>query len=319
MYLVGLLFPLLGLACEGTDRRECKKQFRELVSYRAQAIDTAFGDLFGALPAEIQIKFVTAKDPEYLLFGGREGYDLKRRTLIFPRRVLGAKTPNPLRWAAYYWPFYQNEQYRLQFPVVEVIDNVLWNAFLQEAATARGGQWPHKECGAVDVGRRLPCEMLVKGIAENVKALRGPLFNVNRVDQIWPDDFAVFRKRVWRTDQEYLDVQRYGGIMLIKPLIEEFGVPRTLAYVAQTPFRVEENNNLRQAALHYQERAREVVEHRDADLSGSGRRPRPGRSAAAAAHSRLYVRRESRTEAERPLGVDRICGSGFSPTTVESG
>jgi hypothetical protein len=257
--LAALLFPLLGLACEGTDRRECKKQFRELVSYRAQAIDTAFGDLFGAVPAEIQIKFVTAKDPEYLLFGGREGYDLKRRTMIFPRRVLGAKTPNPLRWAAYYWPFYQNEQYRLQFPVVEVIDNVLWNAFLQEAASARGGQWPHKECSAVDVGRRLPCEMLVKGIAENVKALRGPLFNVNRVDQIWPDDFAVFRKRVWRTDQEYQDVQRYGGIMLVKPLIEEFGVPRTLAYVAQTPFRVDEQNNLREAALHYQERAREVL------------------------------------------------------------
>jgi hypothetical protein len=256
--VVGIFFPLLGLACEGADRRECKKQFRELVSYRAQAIDTAFGDLFGALPAEITIKFVTAKDPEYLLFGGREGYDLKKRTLIFPRRVLGAKTPNPLRWAAYYWPFYQNEQYRLQFPVVEVIDNVLWNAFLQEAATARGGQWPHKECGAVDVGRRLPCEMLVKGIAENVKALRGPLFNANRVDQIWPDDFAEFRKRVWRTDQEYLDVQRYGGIMLIKPLIEEFGVPRTLAYVAQTPFRVEEQN-LREAAVLYQERARESL------------------------------------------------------------
>jgi hypothetical protein len=101
--------------------------------------------------------------------------------------------------------------------------------------------------------------MLVKGIAENVKALRGPLFNVNRVDQIWPEDFAVFRKRVWRTDQEYQDVQRYGGIMLIKPLIEEFGVPRTLAYVAQTPFRVEEDNNLREAALHYQERARESL------------------------------------------------------------
>jgi hypothetical protein len=256
--LAALVVPLAGLACEGTDRRECKKEFRELVSYRAQAIDTAFGDLFGALPAEIQIKFVTAKDPEYVLFGGREGYDLKRRTLIFPRRVLGAKTPNPLRWAAYYWPFYQNEQYRLQFPVVEVIDNVLWNAFLQEAATARGGQWPHKECSAVDVGRRLPCEMLVKGIAENVKALRGPLFNVNRVDQIWPDDFATLRKRVWRTDQEYLDVQRYGGIMLIKPLIEEFGVPRTLAYVAQTPFRVE-GSNLREAAIQYQERARETL------------------------------------------------------------
>ena len=257
--LAALLFPLVGLACEGTDRRECKKQFRELVSYRAQAIDTAFGDLFGALPTEIQIKFVTTKDPEYILFGGREGYDLKKRTMIFPRRVLGSKTPNPLRWAAYYWPFYQNEQYRLQFPVVEVIDNVLWNAFLQEAAAARGGQWPPKECSAVDVGRRLPCEMLVKGIAENVKALRGPLFNENRVDQIWPEDFAVFRKRVWRTDQEYQDVQRYGGIMLIKPLIDEFGVPRTLAYVAQTPFRVDENNNLREAALQYQARARESL------------------------------------------------------------
>jgi hypothetical protein len=257
--LAALLFPLVGLACEGTDRRECKKQFRELVSYRAQAIDTAFGDLFGALPTEIQIKFVTTKDPEYILFGGREGYDLKKRTMIFPRRVLGSKTPNPLRWAAYYWPFYQNEQYRLQFPVVEVIDNVLWNAFLQEAAAARGGQWPPKECSAVDVGRRLPCEMLVKGIAENVKALRGPLFNENRVDQIWPEDFAVFRKRVWRTDQEYQDVQRYGGIMLIKPLIDEFGVPRTLAYVAQTPFRVDENNNLREAALQYQDRARESL------------------------------------------------------------
>ena len=263
--LAALLFPLVGLACEGSDRRECKKQFRELVSYRAQAIDTAFGDLFGALPSEIQIKFVTAKDPEYVLFGGREGYDLKHRTMIFPRRVLGAKTPNPLRWAAYYWPFYQNEQYRLQFPVVEVIDNVLWNAFLQEAATARGGQWPHKECSAVDVGRRLPCEMLVKGIAENVKALRGPLFNVNRVDQIWPEDFAAFRKRAWRTDQEYLDVQRYGGIMLIKPLIEEFGVPRTLAYVAQTPFRVEDNN-LHTAALQYQEHARDAL---NAELQSS--------------------------------------------------
>jgi hypothetical protein len=255
----GPALSLVGLACEGTDRRECKKQFRELVSYRAQAIDTAFGDLFGALPTEIQIKFVTTKDPEYILFGGREGYDLKKRTMIFPRRVLGSKTPNPLRWAAYYWPFYQNEQYRLQFPVVEVIDNVLWNAFLQEAAAARGGQWPPKECSAVDVGRRLPCEMLVKGIAENVKALRGPLFNENRVDQIWPEDFAVFRKRVWRTDQEYQDVQRYGGIMLIKPLIDEFGVPRTLAYVAQTPFRVDENNNLREAALQYQDRARESL------------------------------------------------------------
>jgi hypothetical protein len=71
---------------------------------------------------------------------------------------------------------------------------------------------------------------------------------------------------VWRTDQEYLDVQRYGGIMLIKPLIEEFGVPRTLAYVAQTPFRVEDNN-MRAAAQRYQEHAREVLNAGSAQVS----------------------------------------------------
>lgn len=256
--LVAVLLPALSLACESSDRRECKKQFKELISFRAQAMDAAFGDLLGMLPAELQVKFVTTKDPEYLLFGGREGYDQKHRTLVFPRRVLGAKTPNPLRWAAYYWPVYQNEQYRLQFPIIEAIDNVLWFAYLQEAATSRGLQWPHRECGAVDVGRRLPCEMLVKGIAEHVKAVRSPLFNSNRLDRIWPEDFTEFRKRVWRTDQEYLEVQRYGGIMLIKPLIDEFGVPRTLAYLAQTPFKVEENN-LRVAALRYQQHAREML------------------------------------------------------------
>lgn len=256
--LVGVLLPLLGLAREGSDRREYKKQFKELISLRAQAMDTAFGDLLGMLPAELQVRFVTAQDPQYLLFGGREGYDQRHRTLVFPRRVLGAKMPSPLRWAAYYWPIYQNEQYRLQFPVVEAIDNVLWLAYLQEAAAARGQQWPHRECGAVDVGKRLPCEMLAKGIAEYVKSARAPLFNSNRVDRIWPEDFTKFRKRVWRTDQEYQQVQRYGGILLIKPLIDEFGVPRALAYLAQTPFEVEEDS-LRVAALRYQQHAREVL------------------------------------------------------------
>jgi hypothetical protein len=274
--LVGILLPILGLACESSDRRECKKQFKELIAFRAQAMDTAFGDLLGMLPAELTVKFVTTKDPEYLLFGGREGYDQKHRTLVFPRRVLGAKTPNPLRWAAYYWPVYQNEQYRLQFPVIEAIDNVLWFAYLQEAATSHGLQWPHRECGAVDVGRRLPCEMLVKGIAEHVKSVRSPMFNSNRLDRIWPEDFTEFRKRVWRTDQEYLEVQRYGGIMLIKPLIDEFGVPRTLAYLAQTPFKVEENN-LRVAALRYQQHARESLSmtlSTSPVLTGGGRTPR---------------------------------------------
>lgn len=268
MAFAGLVLPMFALACESTDRQECKRQFRQLVSYRAEAIDNAFGNLSELLPAHVEIKFVTSKEPEYARYEGRAAYDPENRALIFPRRVLGAKLPNPLKWAAYYWPLYENEQYRTEFAVIETVDNVLWSAFMQEAARARGLSWPHKECGAVDVGRRLPCEMLISGIVEYVKALRAPLFNVNRIDRIWPEDFADFRKRFWRTDQEYIDVQRYGGIMLIHPLIDEFGVPRTLKYIAQTPFRVD-GENLRLAAERYQEQAREVLRSTRPDNSSA--------------------------------------------------
>lgn len=255
----GALFPLLGVACESGDRHTCMEQFRALVSYRTEAIEAAFGDFFGALPGEIQIKFFSSRDHEYDRLGGREAYDQKRRILMFPRRVLGAKTPNPLRWAGYYWPYYQNERYQQEFPIIDVIDNLLWNAYLQEAAKARGLSWPHKECVSADVAQRLPCEMLIKGIAEHVKALRGPLFNVNRIDRIWPEDFAEFQRRVWRkSDPEYLDVQRYGGILLAEPLVSEFGLLRAIAYMAQTPFHIEDNN-LRISALRYQQRAREAL------------------------------------------------------------
>ncbi|MGH8176545.1 MAG: hypothetical protein ACREV5_09815 [Steroidobacter sp.] len=261
MFIVwaGALFPLLGVACESGDRHTCMEQFRTLVSHRTEAIETAFGDFFGTLPAEIQIKFVSSRDQQYGQLNGRETYDQKRRVLVFPRRVLGAKTPNPLRWASYYWPYYQNERNHLEFPVIEVIDNLLWSAYLQEAAKARGLTWPHKECVSADVEERLPCEMLIKGIAEHVKTLRGPMFNVNRIDRIWPEDFDEFKRRVWRkSDQEYLDVQRYGGILLAEPLVSEFGVLRAIAYMAQTPFHVE-GNNLRISALRYQQRAREAL------------------------------------------------------------
>ncbi|HEX7013319.1 MAG TPA: hypothetical protein VF161_11250 [Steroidobacteraceae bacterium] len=254
----GLLFPMFALACESTDRQECQRQFRQLVSYRAEAIDNAFGNLSGLLPEHVEIKFVSGKEPEYRRYNGQAAYDAERRALIFPRRVLAAKLPNPLKWAAYYWPLYENEQYRNEFAVIETVDNVLWSAFMQEAARAQGLTWPHKDCTAVDVGRRLPCEMVISGIVEYVKALRAPLFNANRIDRIWPENFTEFRNRFWRTDQEYLDVQRYGGIMLIHPLIDEFGVARTLKYVAKTPFRVE-GGNMRLAAERYQERAREAL------------------------------------------------------------
>jgi hypothetical protein len=54
-------------------------------------------------------------------------------------------------------------------------------------------------------------------------------------------------------------VQRYGGILLIGPLIDQFGVPRALAYIAQTPFLIEDNN-LRLSAQRYQEKARQTLD-----------------------------------------------------------
>jgi len=258
------LLPLLALACESGDRRRCQEEFRTLISYRTEAIEGAFGDVFSVLPAQIRIRFVKTQDPEYAAFGGRMAYDSEHSTLILPRRVLSAKTPNPARSAAYYWPFYQYERYREEYPIIGAIDTMLWSAYLQEAARAAGLSWPHKDCASVNVAKRLPCEMLLNGALEHVTTLRSPLFNSNRIDLIWPEDFGTMRKRVWRTDQEYRDVQHYGGILLVQPLVNEFGVPRALAYIAQNPFQVEDNN-MRQSAIHYQDRAREVLTRRVAN------------------------------------------------------
>src|SRR5690606_2551308 len=181
-----MLLPAAAMACESGDRRTCMEQFRMLIAYRTQAIEAAFGDLFGGLPEEIEIRFVTSRDHEYDHLAGRLAYDPKRRMLIFPRRVLSAKTPNPLRWASYYWPFYQDERYQNEFPIIGEIDTLLWNAYLQEAALAEGLNWPHRECVSARMSERLPCEMLIKGVAEHVKAVNGPLFNQNRIDRIWP-------------------------------------------------------------------------------------------------------------------------------------
>lgn len=128
------LFPIVRLACDSTDRRVCQEQIVALVSYRTEAIGNAFGDLSALLPAHVQIRFVAAKDPEYAQLTGGVAYDSERHTLLLERAVLGATLPNPLRWAASYWPIYQVAQYRQMFPVVETIDNALWSAYLQEAA-----------------------------------------------------------------------------------------------------------------------------------------------------------------------------------------
>lgn len=260
--IAGLFFPLAAMACDWSDRHHCKDTIGQLVAYRGEAIEYAFGNVFGALPRSVEIRFVTADDAQYAKFSGRVAYDSSERMLIIPRRYVDAQTPQPLRWAASYWPYYQNRQYRTAFPLIEAIDNALWGAVLQETARARGLSWPHEECGSINLDRRLPCEMLIAGVAAYLTERKPTMFNSNRVDRIWPDNFSEFEQRVWRrNEREYTDVQHYGGILLLRPLFSEFGVPLALTYVAETPFRVE-GDNLRASALRYQERARQVLEGR---------------------------------------------------------
>jgi hypothetical protein len=256
---LGTLLPLTGFACDSTSRQRCKDQVEELVTYRAEAIERAFGDLVSVMPARIAIKFVGPKDDEYERYARKVAYDAVHGTFIVPRAFISARIPNPLRASAYYWPFYENELYRETFPLITAVDNALWGAYLQEAAEQRGLSWPHANCMSVEFEKRLPCEMLVEGVAEHLTAVRNPLFNANRMDQIWPQNFDKFMDTLkGRDDPRYLDVQRYGGLMLIKPLIGEFGVPQVLFYIAQTPFTLHDND-LRASALRYQNAAREAL------------------------------------------------------------
>lgn len=255
--LLSLFVPYVASACESNTVRTCEKQVSQLISYRTQAIEYAFGEL-AALPGQIDVKFVSQRDPEYSAFAGRLAYDQAHHRFVVPRRFASAKIPNPVRAAISYWPFYQDDLYIDEFPIIGAIDNAIWSAYLQEAAQAHGVEWPHEGCRSVEMGKRLPCEMLMEGIVEYITTTRTPLFNENRIDRIWPDDFADFQRHVVRDESEYRDVQRYGGIMLVRPLIGQFGVPRALAYIAQTPFRVEQNS-MREAALAYQQRAREAL------------------------------------------------------------
>lgn len=255
-----MLAPTLGLACEHADRRHCKDRLGELVTYRTTAMERAFGEFAPVMPEKIDIKFVGPNDAEYRRYARQVAYDLAQETMIIPRHLLSTRVPKPLRASGSYWPFYQNELYRETFPVILAVDNALWGAYLQEAAQDRGLTWPHASCGSVQLAERLPCEMLVEGVAAHLTTGRTPMFNVNRLDRIWPQDFEAFSQRVWRKDDSrYIDVQRYGGWMLLKPLFDEFGVPRALVYIAQTPFELQDND-MNASALSYQERAREWLE-----------------------------------------------------------
>ncbi|HKE94778.1 MAG TPA: hypothetical protein VKB34_10760 [Povalibacter sp.] len=261
--VAALLYPLSGLACEWTERHQCKDEIGQLVSYRSEAIEYAFGNVFGALPRQIEIRFVRSNDEQYAKYSGRVAYDAAAHALILPQRFLTTPMPVPLRWAASYWPYYRNRQYQEMFPLIADIDNALWGAVLQENARVHGLSWPHAECNSVDLSKRLPCQMLIAGVAALLTESRAAMFNANAVGRIWPEQFSEFEQRSWRSEREYFDVQRYGGIMLLRPLFSEFGVPSALSYVAQTPFLIEDDN-MRTSALRYQERAREVLQGRPA-------------------------------------------------------
>jgi hypothetical protein len=236
-----------------------QRQFVRLVAHRFEAIETAFGPLSDALGTRVQVVF--KRDEEF-----PEGetvyaasYERERNALVFSSRVLYQTFPNAGTWLVQYWPYYENELLRSDFPVVQLIDTALWDAFLQEAASLSGQSWPGKDCASPEVAKRLPCRMVVRGVMEYVRELRSPMFNENRLDRILPENYSDFcRRDVRAASREYQDVERYGGILLLKPLIIEFGLPRTLAYAARTPFSVNENN-MRTSVLRYQEQARAAL------------------------------------------------------------
>jgi hypothetical protein len=53
-----LLYPVTGSACEWAERSKCMDDIGQLVNYRSEAIEYAFGNVFAGLPGSIEIRFV---------------------------------------------------------------------------------------------------------------------------------------------------------------------------------------------------------------------------------------------------------------------
>lgn len=230
-----------------------ERRFASLVSVRAEAIDYALGTILEGACTHINIEFARPSDASYpqTYFAA---YDPARHALTFRRGLLDWLEYDVTQWARSYWPYYRSGDLRELIPAIEVIDDALWMAHLREAAHRKGGRWPHPECSSLDEAKRLGCEMLVAGAQASVHP--PPIFNANRVDMLWPESLRELRGR--RSDTGYRDVQRLGGLLLVRSLVAEFGLPRTLGYIAQTPFHIE-GDNVRVSALHYQEQARQAL------------------------------------------------------------
>jgi len=234
------------------------RQVAALVIARAAAMGEAFGALLADTTEDVRIRFVDENDAA--LGASMPGkYDHIRNEIVLRRKQFnGLGKPLP-RWVSFYWTYYRKPEIRAYYPAVEVVDSVLWEAHLSEAAERRNLTWPHQACSGPELVQRLGCEMLIAGIYEAVHSPRAPIINSNRVDRFWPESLADLKRRPQPRDTpEYREVQRSGGILLVQPLIQEFGASRVLAYLAQTPFRIE-GENVRLSALSYQKTAREAL------------------------------------------------------------
>jgi hypothetical protein len=238
-----------------TSASRLERRFSEVVMMRVTAIDQALGPILEGADDKITIELAYSGDASYPR-NGPAAYDPGRHTLTFRRNVVGMLSNGVRSWAKAYWPYYKNEDIRALLPAIELIDNALWMTHLQEAANRKGLSWPHEDCGSLDIQKRLGCEMLTYG-AEASRRQVQPFFNTNRVDMIWPESLQELRVRR-QEDTVYRDVQTLGGSMLVRPLIAEFGVPRVLQYIAQTPFQIQDDN-VRASAQRYQEQARRAL------------------------------------------------------------
>ena len=235
-----------------------EQRLAKLVCIRARAIETAFGPLFDDRELNIRVEFVRADDPLYPRTS-MSSFDPARATLVFRRSVLALSPEAWYQFALAYWPYYRDEVSRAKYPLIGIVDEALWNAHLRQAAHGSSLSWPNEDCGAIDIARRLGCEMLVSATVELSQSPAVPLINTNRVDLLWPENLNDFERRAWtRGGREYREVRRLGGLLLLEPLVREFGAPRVFAYAARTPFRIE-NNNVRLSALHYQDSARSAL------------------------------------------------------------
>lgn len=237
-----------------TPASRSERRFFDLVVMRTTAIDLALGPILSGPGEKITVDFARRDDASYPR-DGPVAYDPERHTLIFRRSLLNSVGRGVKSWAKAYWPYYKNQEIRALLPIIELVDDALWMTHLQQAAYRKGLSWPNQDCSSLDIEKRLGCEMLVYGVEASRRQAQ-PFFNANRIDLIWPEDLQSVGARNWRQgDVAYRDVQQLGGSMLLRPLIAEFGVPRVLQYIAQTPFYIQDGN-VRASAQRYQEQAR---------------------------------------------------------------